>query len=95
MLSSCFLQIHAVYGESDTSAGDEMIAEYFRAETAKLESRCLADINPLRYLIRIIREIFLKGNDITYFINDLLIMSGITALILSLSLFNFKRMVSK
>ncbi|MFO7979907.1 MAG: ABC transporter permease [Candidatus Aminicenantes bacterium] len=57
--------------------------------------RWLADINPLRYLIRIIREIFLKGNDITYFINDLLIMSGITVVILSLSLFNFKRMVSK
>jgi len=57
--------------------------------------RWLADINPLKYLIRIIREIFLKGNDIHYFINDLLIMSGITVVILSLSLLNFKRMVSK
>jgi len=57
--------------------------------------RWLADINPLRYLIRIIREIFLKGNDITYFFHDLLIMSGITVVILSLSLFNFNRMVSK
>ncbi|MBD3415302.1 MAG: ABC transporter permease subunit [Candidatus Aminicenantes bacterium] len=57
--------------------------------------RWLADINPLRYLIRIIRQVFLKGNDITYFANDLLIMLGITVVILSLSLFNFKRLVSK
>ncbi|MCD6517625.1 MAG: ABC transporter permease [Candidatus Aminicenantes bacterium] len=57
--------------------------------------RWLADINPLRYLIRIIRELFLKGNDITYFTKDLLIMTGIMVVLLSLSIVNFKRMVSR
>ncbi|HEV7226106.1 MAG TPA: hypothetical protein VGN42_25590, partial [Pirellulales bacterium] len=31
----------------DTSAGDKMLAEYFRAETAKLSERCLADVKTL------------------------------------------------
>lgn len=57
--------------------------------------RWLADINPLRYLIKIIREIFLKGNGIAYFSRDLLIMGGITAVVLSLSLINFRRLISK
>lgn len=55
----------------------------------------LADINPLRYLIQIIREIFLKGNGISYFYPQLLILMGITAVVLSLSLINFKRMITK
>jgi ABC-2 type transport system permease protein len=57
--------------------------------------RWLADINPLRYLIKIIREIFLKGNGISYFSRDLLIMGGITVVVLSFSLLNFNRLVSK
>jgi ABC-2 type transport system permease protein len=57
--------------------------------------RWLADINPLRYLIKIIREIFLKGNGIAYFSHDLLIMGIITLVVLSFSLLNFKRFVSK
>ncbi len=57
--------------------------------------RWLADINPLRYLIKIIREIFLKGNGISYFSRDLLIMGGITVVVLSFSLLNFKRFVSR
>jgi ABC-2 type transport system permease protein len=57
--------------------------------------RWLADINPLRYLIKIIREIFLKGNGIAYFSHDLLIMGTITAVVLSLSLINFRRLISK
>jgi ABC-2 type transport system permease protein len=57
--------------------------------------RWLADINPLRYLIKIIREIFLKGNGIAYFSRDLLIMGAITAVVLTLSLFNFRRLISK
>ncbi|MBS3820052.1 ABC transporter permease, partial [bacterium] len=55
----------------------------------------LADINPLRYLIQIIREIFLKGNGILYFYKELLILLGITGVVFSLSLMNFKRMVTK
>lgn len=55
----------------------------------------LADINPLRYLIEIIREIFLKGNGIAYFYKELLILLGITGVVFSLSLLNFKRMVTK
>jgi ABC-2 type transport system permease protein len=57
--------------------------------------RWLADINPLRYLIQIIREIFLKGNGIAYFGRELLIMGLITVAVLSFSLFNFRRFVSK
>ncbi len=57
--------------------------------------RWLADINPLRYLIQIIREIFLKGNGIAYFGRELVIMGIITVVVLSFSLLNFKRLVSK
>jgi ABC-2 type transport system permease protein len=57
--------------------------------------RILADINPLRYLIKIIREIFLKGNGIAYFWKDLLILSGISVTLVSISLLNFKRFISK
>ncbi|MBN1222057.1 MAG: ABC transporter permease [Candidatus Aminicenantes bacterium] len=57
--------------------------------------RWLADINPLRYLIQIIREIFLKGNGIAYFSHDLLILGAITVVVLSFSLLNFKRLISK
>ena len=54
----------------------------------------LADINPLRYLIKIIREIFLKGNGIEYFYKDLIILTVITVIITSISMFNFKRFIS-
>lgn len=57
--------------------------------------RWLADINPLRYLIEIIREIFLKGNGIAYFGHELAIMCVITVVVLSLSLFSFRRLLSK
>ena len=55
--------------------------------------RWLADINPLRYFIKIIREIFLKGNGIAYFYKDLLIIAVITAVVLTLSMLTFKRTV--
>jgi ABC-2 type transport system permease protein len=57
--------------------------------------RWLADINPLRYLVKIIREIFLKGNGIAYFSRDLLILGAITVIVFSLSLINFRRLISK
>jgi ABC-2 type transport system permease protein len=57
--------------------------------------RWLAEINPLRYLIKIIREIFLKGNGIAFFSHDLLILAAITLVVLSFSLLNFKRFVSR
>ncbi|MEN8153304.1 MAG: ABC transporter permease [Acidobacteriota bacterium] len=57
--------------------------------------RWLVDINPLRYLIKIIREIFLKGNGIEYFYRDLLALLAITLVISSISIFNFKRFISK
>jgi ABC-2 type transport system permease protein len=55
----------------------------------------LVKINPLAYLIKIIREVFLKGNGIEYFYKDLLSLISIAVVIISLSLFNFKRFVSK
>jgi ABC-2 type transport system permease protein len=57
--------------------------------------RFLADINPVRYLISIIREIFLKGNGIEYFYPDLLALLAIALVIFSISTFNFKRFISK
>ncbi|MCX6584500.1 MAG: ABC transporter permease [Candidatus Aminicenantes bacterium] len=57
--------------------------------------RFLVKINPLAYLIKIIREIFLKGNGIEYFYKELLSLAGITTVILTISLLNFKRIVSR
>ncbi len=54
----------------------------------------IADINPLRYLIKIIREIFLKGNGIEYFYKDLMILTVITIVITLISMLNFKRFIS-
>lgn len=55
----------------------------------------LVKINPLAYLIKIIREIFLKGNGITYFYKDLLALGSIALVIMTISLANFKRFISK
>lgn len=57
--------------------------------------RILADINPIRYLIKIIREIFLKGNGIEYFYKELLYLLAIASVTISVSVFNFKRLISK
>lgn len=55
----------------------------------------LTDINPLRYLIKIIREIFLKGNGPAFFWRDLAALAGIALALTSLSLLNFKRFISR
>lgn len=55
----------------------------------------LVKINPLAYLIKIIREIFLKGNGIEYFYRDLISLVVIAVVIMAISLLNFKRFVSK
>ena len=57
--------------------------------------RILADINPIRYLIKIIREIFLKGNGIEYFYKELLYLLAIASVTVSVSIINFKRLISK
>jgi ABC-2 type transport system permease protein len=57
--------------------------------------RFLVRINPLAYLIKIIREIFLKGNGIEYFYKELLALACITTVIMTISLVNFKRFVSR
>lgn len=57
--------------------------------------RVVANLDPLQYLIKIIREIFLKGNGIAYFWKDLLVLGGIALTLVSLSLLNFKRFISK
>jgi ABC-2 type transport system permease protein len=64
-------------------------------ENIKPGIRILADINPVRYLIKIIREIFLKGNGIEYFYKDLLALLLITIVIITISTLNFKRFISK
>jgi ABC-2 type transport system permease protein len=57
--------------------------------------RWIADINPVRYFIKIIREIFLKGNSIEYFFSDLIILSCITVLVFALSLLSFRKFIYK
>jgi ABC-2 type transport system permease protein len=57
--------------------------------------RVVANLDPLQYLVRIIREIFLKGNGIAYFWKDLLVLGGIALTLMSISLLNFKRFISK
>lgn len=64
-------------------------------ENIPVAFRWLAVINPLRYLIEIIRELFLKGNGISYFYRELLIMIGITVAVFTFSLLNFRRTVVK
>jgi ABC-2 type transport system permease protein len=55
----------------------------------------LVKINPLSYLVKIIREIFLKGNGIEYFYKDLLALVAISVIIITISLLNFRRFISK
>lgn len=55
----------------------------------------LVKINPLSYLIKIIREIFLKGNGIEYFYKDLGALAAIALVVVTISLSNFKRFISK
>jgi ABC-2 type transport system permease protein len=55
----------------------------------------LTDINPMRYLIKIIREIFLKGNGPAAFWRDLASLGGIALALTSLSLLNFRRTISR
>lgn len=64
-------------------------------ENIPLAFRWLAEINPLRYLVKIIREIFLKGNVLAYFWKDLVIMAVVGLVSFSLSLLNFRRSVIK
>lgn len=64
-------------------------------ENIKPGIRFLADINPVRYLIKIIREIFLKGTGIEYFYKDLLALLLITVVVITISTLNFKRFISK
>jgi len=55
----------------------------------------IVKVNPLAYLIKVIREIFLKGNGIEYFYRDLLALVVIAVVIMSVSLLNFKRFIAK
>ncbi|MCJ7681163.1 MAG: ABC transporter permease, partial [Candidatus Aminicenantes bacterium] len=57
--------------------------------------RILADINPLRYLLDIIREIFLKGNGITAFIEELAALAVIAVVVLVISTLSFNRVISR
>lgn len=57
--------------------------------------RILADINPLRYLLDIIREIFLKGNGITAFIEELAALAVIAVVVLVISTLSFNRAISR
>jgi len=55
----------------------------------------LVEINPFRYLIEVIREIFLKGNGLGHFWRQILALLGIAVTLTAISLANFKRLISK
>lgn len=57
--------------------------------------RWLVAINPLYYVLRIIREVFLKGNGIVYFWQDLLALVAIAGVAVSTSLAVFRRLVRR
>ena len=57
--------------------------------------RWLADINPLRYLIQMIRKIFLKGSGPAEFQGELFSLGLIACVVLALSLLNYRRFVSR
>ena len=57
--------------------------------------RWLVAINPLYYVLRIIREVFLKGNGIVYFWQDLLALAAIAGVAVSASLAVFRRLVRR
>ncbi len=57
--------------------------------------RWLVNINPLGYLMKIIREIFLKGNGLDRIYGDLLSLIAIAFVISAISIFNFKKFISK
>ena len=57
--------------------------------------RWITKINPLQYLMKIIREIFLKGNGVEFFYKDLFALIIIGSITISFSLFIFKKAVSK
>jgi ABC-2 type transport system permease protein len=57
--------------------------------------RWLADINPLRYLIQMIRKIFLKGSGIADLEGEFLSLGLIALIVLVLSLLNYRRFVSR
>jgi len=64
-------------------------------ENVPVALQFLVKINPLAYLVKIIREIFLKGNGIEYFYKDLSALVAISVVIITISLLNFKRFISK
>jgi len=64
-------------------------------ENIPIGLKWLVKINPLSYFIRIIREIFLKGNGIEHFYSDLLSLGLITLVISTISIYNFKKFISK
>lgn len=54
----------------------------------------LTYLNPMRYVIIILREIFLKGSSAKYLVNEILCLAGFGALILGWSSFKFQKRVS-
>ncbi len=68
---------------------------YTPIENIPIGLRWITYINPLQYLMKIIREIFLKGNGMEFFYKDLLVLFAMGAITLTISLSIFKRSVSK
>lgn len=62
-------------------------------ENMPLALRWITRANPTFYLMRIVRELFLKGNSISDFWPDLLALIVITVLVVNMSLLNYRRSI--
>ncbi len=62
-------------------------------ENMPLALRWLSRANPTFYLMRVVRELFLKGNSIIDFWPDLLHLIAITVLVVIVSLLNYRRSI--
>ncbi len=59
-------------------------------ENTPVGLRLLTKANPMQYLMKIIREIFLKGNRLGFFYNDILSLIIISEIIIGISLSCFR-----
>ncbi len=57
--------------------------------------RPLVAVNPMFYMMKVVREVFLKGNGLSFFWKDLLALVAILAVVVTGSLASFRRLVRR
>jgi len=54
----------------------------------------LTYLNPLRYFVTVLREIFLEGGSARFLLNEILSLTAFAVVIISLSVMKFQKRVS-